>query len=56
VSATEPPPAESSKDDHIPPPVPQSADIADTDPESPLQKRKMKSALDDFLTPYRPGS
>jgi hypothetical protein len=56
VSATELPPAEPSKDDHIPPPAPQSADNENTDPESPLQKRKMKNALDDFLTPDRPGS
>jgi len=50
VSTTEPPPAEPSKDAHIPPPAPESAEHENLDPESPLQKSKMKSALDDFLT------
>ena len=49
VSATDPPPVEPSKDTHIPPPAPEDADN-EKDPESPLEKRKMKSALDDFLT------
>jgi hypothetical protein len=46
VFATEPPPVEPSKDAHIPPAAPESADNENTDPKSALQRRKMKSALD----------
>jgi hypothetical protein len=50
VSVTEPPPGEPSKDDaHIPAPAPESAETENIDPKSPLEKRKMKTALDDFL-------
>jgi len=50
VSATKPPPVEPGKDAHINAAAPESADNENTDPDSALEKRKMKSALDDFLT------
>lgn len=49
--SADPPPVEPSKDAHIPPAAPESADTESLDPESAVEKRKMKSALDDFLTP-----
>jgi hypothetical protein len=50
VSATEPPPVEPSRDARIPVPAPESIENENLDPQSPLQKRKMKRTLDDFLT------
>jgi hypothetical protein len=50
MPATEPPPVEPSKAARIRS-APESAENENSDPESPLQKRKMKGALDDFLAP-----
>jgi hypothetical protein len=51
VSATEPPPVEPSKEARIPIAAPERTENENLDPDSPFQKRKMKSTLDDFLTP-----
>jgi hypothetical protein len=48
VSATDPPPVEPSTATDTPSPEPESAD-SENDPESPREKRKMKTALDAFL-------
>jgi hypothetical protein len=48
LSATDPPPVELSPATDTPSPEPESAD-SKQDPESPREKRKMKSALDAFL-------